>query len=109
MQSVDRESHQTKIEGLLAAAPDLIDEMEHNDDLQNAIIVINPDRLTMLKDISTLVGMLMNFLYLFNATKVYHYNEVEVPDWVVDSIEYLGYVQGASSLLLIFFYTINKK
>ena len=32
-----------------------------------------------------------------------------MPDWAIDTIEYLGYVQGSSSLILIFFFAINKK
>ena len=45
MESVDRDSHKTKIEGLLAAVPDLIDELEHNWNLQNMTFVINTERL----------------------------------------------------------------
>jgi hypothetical protein len=51
----------------------------------------------------------MNLLYLSFATRKYHYRELEVPDWITDTIEILGYVQGTSSLILIFFFAINKK
>ena len=62
-----------------------------------------------LKDFSTLVGLLINFIYLIFAKRKYHYRELDIDDWVINSIEILGYIQGASSLILIFFYAINKK
>jgi len=46
---------------------------------------------------------------LFYAEKKYHYREPDTPDWVQDSIQILGIIQGASSGILIFFYAINKK
>lgn len=106
---MDRDSHQSKVEGLLAAAPDLIDEMEHNENLQHQIIVINPARLMALKDMSSIIGLFMNSLYLFYASRNYHYLRLFVPEWVIEAIDILGYLQGSTSLLLIFFYTINRK
>lgn len=51
----------------------------------------------------------MNGLYLFYAKRKYHYLLLDVPDWITDSIKYLGYMQGASSFILIYFYAINRK
>lgn len=42
MVEVDRESQQTKVKGLLEAAPNLIDEMRHVESLQSATIQITP-------------------------------------------------------------------
>ena len=51
----------------------------------------------------------INALYLCYAKRKYHYREIDIEDWVTDSIQYMGYIQGASSGILIFFYAINKK
>lgn len=53
----------------MEAVPDLIDEMYHIEDLKEMIIQITPARLTALKDFSTVVGMLINFLFLFYAKR----------------------------------------
>lgn len=84
MISADRESQTTKVTCLLEAVPDLIDEMNHNDELANATIQITPARLTALKDFSSVVGMIMNLLYVYYATRVYHFKKLEITDWVVD-------------------------
>ena len=62
-----------------------------------------------LKDFSTMVGLLINSVYLSFANRKYHYKQLDIADWVVNTIEILGYIQGASSGILIFFYAINKK
>jgi len=56
MGSVDRESQQTKVNDLMKSVPDLIDEMNHNEALQNATVKITPVILMKLKDFSTQVG-----------------------------------------------------
>lgn len=93
----------------MEAVPDLIDEMNHNEELSRAVLQITPRRLMLMKDFSTVVGLLINFIYLCFAKRKYHYREMDIADWVVESIEILGYIQGASSAILIFFYVINKK
>lgn len=94
---------------LLYAVPNLIDEMNHNDELNRATLKVTPERLMALKDFSSLVGLIMNLNFLIFATRIFHYKILEVPEWVISTIEYLGYVQGSSSLILIFFFAINKK
>merc|ERR1719231_1716551 len=83
--------------------------MNHNDELNRATLKVTPERLMGLKDFSSIVGLIMNVTFLCFATRKYHYKILEVPDWAIDTIEYLGYVQGSSSLILIFFFAINKK
>ena len=78
MQDVDRESQASKVTGLMDSVPDLIDEMNHNDALANALIRITPDRLMLLKDFSTIVGLIINFTYLIFAKRKYHYRELDV-------------------------------
>ena len=56
-----------------------------------------------------MVGLFMNMLFLFYAERKYHHRDLAVPYYVVDSIEYLGYMQGATSLMLIILYIISKK
>lgn len=109
MTDVCRESQQSKVRDLLYAVPNLIDEMNHNDELNRATFKITPERLMFLKDFSSVIGFIMNLTFLSFATRKYHYKILEVPEWVIDTIEYLGYVQGSSSLILIFFFGINKK
>lgn len=109
MTDVNRESQQSKVRDLLLAVPNLIDEMHHNDYLNRATIKITPERLMFLKDFSSVVGLIMNLTFLCFATRKWHYKILEVPDWAIDTIEYLGYIQGSSSLILIFFFAINKK
>lgn len=109
MTDVCRESQQSKVRDLLYAVPNLIDEMNHNDELNRATFKITPERLMFLKDFSSVIGLIMNVTFLSFATRKYHYKILEVPEWVIDTIEYLGYVQGSSSLILIFFFGINKK
>lgn len=48
-------------------------------------------------------------MYLCFAKRNYHYRELDIAPWVIDTIEILGYIQGSSSGILIFFYAINKK
>ena len=92
MISVDRESQQTKVRDLLDNVPDLIDEMIHNEELSRATIQITPQRLTALKDFSSVVGLIINFLFLYYAKNKYHYKYLDIEDWVVDAVEILGYV-----------------
>ena len=108
MNSVDRDNWQTKIESLIGEVDNLNEEMEHNERLRQAIIMITPNRLNALKDFSTVIGICINLIFLLSSRQ-YHYRELYIEDWIIDSIEYLGYVQGASSFILIFFYAINKK
>ena len=108
MINVDRESQSTKVRDLIRAVPDLIDEMILNEELSRATLQITPKKLRDLKDFSTLIGIVMNIIFLFSNRK-FHYRELDIEDWVINSIEILGYVQGTSSLILIFFFIINKK
>jgi rubrerythrin len=86
MINVDRESQASKVTGLMASVPDLIDEMNHNDALANALIRITPDRLMLLKDFSTIIGLIINATYLFFAKRKYHYRELDVSQNVQDTI-----------------------
>jgi len=109
MQKAIRESQSTKVKSLLDSIPDLKDEMIHNEELSRATIQITPTRLMFLKDFSTVVGLIMNSLYLCFAKRMFHYRALDIPTWVIDSIEILGFIQGSSSFVLIFFFAINKK
>jgi hypothetical protein len=84
MISAERETQATKVNDLLAAVPDLIDEMNHNEELSKATIQITPARLTGLKDFSSVVGMIMNLLYVYYAARKYHFKVLDITDWVVD-------------------------
>jgi hypothetical protein len=109
IEDVDRDSQATKVMGLMEFVPDLIDEMNHNEELTRATIEITPNRLMALKDFSSIVGLCINTIYLCFAKQQYHYKDLDIDEWVTDTVGYLGYVQGASSGLLIILYAINKK
>mgnify|MGYP000877310074 CR=1 FL=1 len=81
----------TKVRDLVSAVPDLLEEMEHNEQLRRRFLKITPERLTALKDFSTIIGFMINFIFLFSSRK-YHYREFDIEDWVIDSIEILGYI-----------------
>jgi len=67
------------VEGLMNAAPDLIDEMMHNEELSRSKFAITPERLALLKDFSTLLSVLMNLILLVFVERTNHYREVYVP------------------------------
>ena len=48
----------------MKAAPDLIDEMIHNEGLRRSKFAITPERLGMLKDLCTLLSVLMNLILI---------------------------------------------
>jgi len=70
----------------------LIDEMNHNEDLSKQTIKVTPERLMALKDFSSVIGLIMNMTFLFFAERIYHYKNLYVPEWAIDTIEYLGYI-----------------
>ena len=74
------------------AVPDLIDEMNHNEELTRALLQITPKRLMRLKDFSTLVGIMINFFFLAFARTKFHYREKDIDEWLIDVIGYLGII-----------------
>ena len=76
MEEVDRDSQATKVMGLMDFVPDLMDEMNHNEELTRATIEITPNRLMALKDFSSIVGLCINTMYLIFAKQVYHYKDI---------------------------------
>jgi hypothetical protein len=83
MLSVSRESQQSKVSDLIAAVPDLIDEMNQNEALTQAALQITPARLDALKSFSTLVGISINVIYLVFAGRKFHYRTLDIDDWVL--------------------------
>lgn len=78
MEEVDRDSQATKVTGLMEFVPDLMDEMNHNEELTRATIEITPSRLMALKDFSSVVGLCINTLYLSFAKQKYHYIDLDI-------------------------------
>jgi len=115
MLTVDRESPQHKIMGLLKAAHDLIDEMNQVEMLARARVQITPQRLSFLRDISFLIALVMNVIML-----VYFKYEQQpredgainikpsIPDWANLTIDVLGYVQLGLSILILLCWCITK-
>ena len=92
MESVNRESQSNKVEGLMNAAPDLIDEMMHNEELSRSKFAITPERLALLKDFSTLLSVLMNLILIVFVKRTNNYREVYVPQFASDMIVYGGII-----------------
>jgi hypothetical protein len=63
----------------MTAAPDLIDEMMHNEALSRSKLAITPDRLAMIKDFSTLLSVFMNLVLIIFTERTDHYREIYVP------------------------------
>jgi hypothetical protein len=76
MLTVSRESPQHKIIGFILVTPDLIDEMKHVQKLNKAIIKITPQRLNTLRDVSTLIALVINVIILY----YYRYDQVAQAD-----------------------------
>jgi hypothetical protein len=64
----------------MAAAPDLIDEMIHNEALSRSKFAITPERLAMLKDFSTLLSVIMNVILIAFFQRVEHYRKSYIPE-----------------------------
>ena len=59
----------------MEAIPDLIDEMEHNEALENATIKITPALMAQLKDFSNLVGFVISLAQVIFLIRVDNYTE----------------------------------
>jgi len=92
MLGVNRESQANKVEGLMTAAPDLIDEMIHNEGLSRSKFAITPERLAMLKDFSTLLSVLMNIILIAFLERKNHYREQYIPEFASQMIVYGGII-----------------
>ena len=108
MQSINRESQQSKVTELMEAIPDLIDEMVHNEQLESATIQITPKLMAQLKDFSNLVGLVISLAQVIFLIRVDNYTQREMPIYITRLVFYLGIVQGISSFTLCIFYIINK-
>lgn len=92
VENVERDSWNVKVTSLMDEIPNMLDEMDANWELKSAIIPITPTVLSTVKDFSTLVGLMINLVYLLYATRKYHYREMIVDQWVEDVIKILGYI-----------------
>lgn len=76
IRSVNRESNQHKIIGLLACTPEFINEMEHLEYRSHAAIKITPDRLNFFRDFSTVMAITVSFI----VVGTYRYENIPQPD-----------------------------
>jgi len=72
-QTVKRESNTYKILGFMRKTPQFIDEMTHLELKSHDSINITPERLGMLRDLSTLFAVMISFIVIF----FYKYEKVE--------------------------------
>jgi prenyltransferase beta subunit len=108
MQNVDRETQAKKVNGLMQAAPALIDEMHHNYMLDNMPIKVTPIFLMKLKDASTIVGAMISGTQLIFLQRDNHNKDIKENKVLSKIITILGLIQGTSSFVLIICYIINK-
>ena len=74
--TVERETQQDKIFGILQAVPGFIDEMEHLEEMSNRIIKLPPYIVTKIRDLSTILGVAIAFVIVWQ----YRYEKVLRPD-----------------------------
>jgi len=115
MQGVERETPQHKINGLYAATPDLIDEMEHVEKLSRQTIQVTPQRLQKIRDFSNIIAIFVCLIMLRGYSYKYYENEDTSFDFspyinpIYDQIiSYLSHTQLFTSLLLVFGYIYIK-
>jgi hypothetical protein len=87
MLSVNRDSPANKVSDLLSRAPDLIDEMKHNEKLSRAKFKITSERISSLRDTSLLLVLIANYLILFNTDYSVEEYKGKVPDQI-DAVLY---------------------
>jgi hypothetical protein len=78
--------------------------MIYNEGLQRTTFAITPTRLQMVKDLSTALAMIMNFVLVASVERVNNFRDVYVPEIATYILTYVGLLQGISSGLLILFY-----
>lgn len=107
-ETVERESPQHKILGLIGKTPVFIDEMTHLENRSHAFLKITPQKLSFYRNFSTLLSIFISLIVLF----FYKYGYVERPDGKLDKIymidkwptffmDYVGYFQLGTSLTLL--------
>lgn len=60
MRDIPRESPSEKVEGLMVNSNELYDEMEHLAYLKTLVFNFSSDRLNLVRDLSTIIGFLIN-------------------------------------------------
>ena len=70
MQDVPRDTHNEKVEGLMDKSNDLYDEMEHLAYLQSLVFNFSSFRFNLLRDLSTIIGFLINLTMIATYVKV---------------------------------------
>jgi hypothetical protein len=113
MLKVPREDANEKVQGLMEAAPNLIEEMKHNEKLSRSRLkIVTPKTLNIVRDFSTVIAVVINCLMLF--FKKFNYDNANTRTTVIldeeirDIIVYLGYIQLASSIIVLLFYIYSK-
>jgi len=108
LHDVKRDSPQSKTNDLMEAAPDLIDEMYHNESLNNSKIQITPQRLEVLENLSTFIAFTINGVMLSEYEREGASVKPHIGGQAESIVWYLGYGQLTTSSLLFFFWIINK-
>ena len=116
LQSVERETQQDKILGLLQAVPGFIDEMDHLEEMTGRIIKLPPTVVLKIRDVSTVLAVAIAFVIVWQ----YRYEKVLRPDGAYDYQPYIppyyqlvmkvfGSLQLFSSSFLLAGFFINQK
>jgi hypothetical protein len=96
--TVNIQSHQHKLMGLIASVLTFNDEMEHLERCSHDVVEISPERLDFLRDLSTGMAVAISFIVI----GFYRYDRIERADGSSDYrptiaegprilIEYIGY------------------
>jgi hypothetical protein len=109
MNHVNRDSPGDKVQGLMTASEDLIEEMEHNEKLAKATIKFTPKTLNILRDFSTFMSVTINFLLLTFRNLDYKEKSIYLkPEWIDNWITIIGLVQICTSSIVLLIYIYSK-
>jgi len=108
MVNVNRESATEKINGLVNAAPDLFDEMNHTASLKEQIFFFSQKKYNAIRDFSTLLSLIINVIIVASYTTDVSDGDSarKISDQVTVTINVLGYIQLVTSSTMIIFWMI---
>lgn len=64
LNTVERESNQHKLIGLISKVPSFVEEMEHLEMMSHQTVQITPSRLNALRDLSTMLAVVIGIIII---------------------------------------------
>lgn len=110
MVNVNRESATEKINGLVNAAPDLFDEMNHTATLKEQVFFFSQKKYNTIRDFSTLISLIINIIIIAGYTTKVSDGESarRISNEVTTTINVLGFIQlGTTSTMIVFWIILH--